>query len=218
MIEENYSILEDLVTYQFFFYLVKAVKFFPDWEIKSEIILIIQQLFQKAFSKITNFLSSGGFFLLPALIDHTLIKVQDCLPLIAINFIIHILEINNKKAEDYQKLASMLISNQILKRLNIVLLELFQDDGFVLIENQLLIFEKILDLLIKLSKIDKIQKICCDSILITIINLGNTFIEANQLLQRVPKILEVFENLMQNTLSLNVKCYFITLCYRNLKI
>jgi len=186
LLEEDPSILEDLVSFQLFFYLIRSVQFFSDWEIKAEVLLIIHQILTNNFYLISNFLSSGGFYLIPYFIDDKLNKSQDSIPLIAIDIIIQVLEVFHKK---FDQISNMFIKNQLLKRLNIVILEMFQDDVYN--ENNLLFFERSIDLLIKLTCIQKMEKVCCDSIIGTILNVSHNFYESNQLIQLYPKILEM---------------------------
>ena len=79
---------------------------------------MIHQILSYNFYLISNFLSAGGFFLIPCFIDHNLLKSQESIPLIAVDLIIQILEIFHKK---FNEISNMFIKNQLLKRLNILI-------------------------------------------------------------------------------------------------
>ncbi len=97
------------------------------------IIIIIFLNFKKIF------FSSGGFYIIPVLVDPNFLKTNDTNILILIlDFLLKIFEGINLKTED---LILMLLKNKILIKLNIILIEIFSMENFLENESSNIIIE-----------------------------------------------------------------------------
>lgn len=189
------NLIEDLIYYQLIFYLTRLLHTFNQDEIKAELIYLLYQILMVSPDTLKIFLSSGGFFLLPILLESSITKQNEILLLVLIVFLI-ILEISEKKVEE---VLLMFINNKVLTRLNIILLEIFSEESNLENENIGLCLERVLDLLIKFTEIRKLELLCTDNIVRTLINLCY-----NIPISYIPKVLIIFDAILKDPSMINV--------------
>lgn len=154
MISENNNIIEDLIVYQLYFYMTRLIHLYPDIEIKEELIYLVYQIVFMSPGLMKIFLGSGGFFLLPNLIDSALMKTNDSVGLILlIGFFLMIFE---RSKLNFDEIALIFINNKVLTRLNIILFDIFADETNLDNQNIVILLESIIELLVKFSEVHKI--------------------------------------------------------------
>lgn len=99
---------------------------------------------------IQNFISSGGFFILPSLLDPYLVKSCEYIVIIAINVINEIFELLKTKKDE---IAGFFINNKLLSRINVLLFEIFSDENFADNDNLILLLDRILDLILIFTEV-----------------------------------------------------------------
>lgn len=145
-----------MILFQLFIYVTKLSQVFSDWEIKAEIALIIVEIINKPpLLKVNpslnkNFISAGGFFILPNLLDPYLIKSCEYIVIIAVNVINEIFELLKTKKDE---IAGFFINNKLLSRINVLLFEIFSDENFADNDNLILLLDRILDLILIFTEV-----------------------------------------------------------------
>jgi hypothetical protein len=150
LISSKEPYLDEIITFQYYFYVSKLIHIFQDLEIKIELLFTFYYLFQSNINLLKNFLTSGGFFIIPHLLDSSLVKSFDLLILVTLTGLFKVLQLFYKKFEEY---AEIFLNNKLLTRLNIILFEIFSDEIYLENDNCCLIVEKIMDILIKLTEV-----------------------------------------------------------------
>jgi hypothetical protein len=95
-------------------------------------------------------MASGGFIILPSLLDSSLVKSEICLLSWSCSLFVKLLNLSGNKRED---VSQVLCNNKLLTRLNIILLEIFSDENNLENEKISELLEKILDLVIKFTEV-----------------------------------------------------------------
>jgi hypothetical protein len=100
MIQNNSATMEDMICYQLFFHMSKFLQIFPEIDIKIEIILMIFLILMNNQTILKLFLSSGGFIIIPSLIDPNYDKSHEIVLILALDFMLYILDKLDHKSED----------------------------------------------------------------------------------------------------------------------
>lgn len=151
---DNSDNLEDFISYQLLFYVARLVHLFNDIEIKSEVVYMVFQILINSPGLLKLFLSSGGYFLIPTLLDVSLVKQSETLLILILSIFLTVLERSGTK---FDEVALLFIKNKILTRLNIILLEIFSDEANLESEYIEITLSRIMDLLIKFTEVCKIN-------------------------------------------------------------
>jgi hypothetical protein len=151
---------------------------------------------------INLFLGSGGIYLLSTLINPLFLQNNEILLIICLDFILYILEKCNNKMQD---LSLILINNKILTRLNLIIVDIFNNEDASKTTNEVndmnnnIIIERIFNLLNKFTSNSKyLYLICNDKIMITLIQTTTTM-SNNQ----IESLIQIFDNIMVDANNLN---------------
>ena len=195
------SLISDVLIYQTVFHLSRYIHLFPDIEIQIEMICLIFQCLGNV-NIINLFLGSGGIYLLSTLINPLFLQNNEILLIICLDFILYILEKCNNKMQD---LSLILINNKILTRLNLIIVDIFNNEDASKTTNEVndmnnnIIIERIFNLLNKFTSNSKyLYLICNDKIMITLIQT-TTSMPNNQ----IESLIQIFDNIMVDANNLN---------------
>ncbi len=195
------SLINDVLVYQTVFHLSRYIHLFPDIEIQIEMICLIFQCLGNV-NTINLFLGSGGIYLLSTLINPLFLQNNEILLIICLDFILYILEKCNNKMQD---LSLILINNKILTRLNLIIVDIFNNEDASKTTNEVndmnnnIIIERIFNLLNKFTSNSKyLYLICNDKIMITLIQTTTTM-SNNQ----IESLIQIFDNIMVDANNLN---------------
>jgi hypothetical protein len=147
------------------------------------------------------YLSSGGYFLIPILLDSSLVKNNEIILILGLIIFISIFE-RAGPTNKFEEIGLIFINNKVLTRLNIILLEIFSDESNLESENIGICLERILDLIIKFTEIKKYDNLCNNNILKSLINLCY-----NIPIIYIPKVLKIFDNILKEPSTINVSLF-----------
>jgi serine/threonine protein kinase len=198
---KNPSLINDVLVYQTIFHLSRYIHLFPDVEIQIEMICLIFQCLGNV-NTINLFLGSGGIYLLTTLINPLFLQNNEILLIICLDFILYILDKINNKIQD---LSLLLINNKLLTRLNLIIIDIFNNEDASKTTNEVndmnnnIIIERIFTLLNKFTYNSKFLYIICnDKIMNTLIQTATTMTN-----NQIESLIQIFDNIMSDANNLN---------------
>ena len=195
ILEKDSAAISDIIIAQTLFHLSRYIHVFNDHEIKIELAVLISFCLKNEQTAML-FLGSGGLFLLESMIDSSLLFSNNILIILTLDYIINLFDILDKKKEE---VSLLLISNKIYSRLNLIIIDIFNQDDTDNNGSNNIIIDRVFTVLLQLSASSNYLYILCnDKIITTLIQIATSVSNV-----QINNLLRIFDNIMLDSSNLN---------------